>query len=128
MGNPHGDPFGYFNMFKNVVLDNFSEYQVPVINLGRETSKEAVCTVFEKVNTGGVTLNVFELVTASFAAEGFRLRQDWAERQSRLHSEFGVLQGIDGDQFFQAVTLLATQARRRKAIFRRETVEPDARR
>ena len=114
-GHPHGDPFSYFNCFKNVVLDNFIEYQVPVINLGKETSKEAVCTVFEKVNTGGVTLNVFELVTASFAAEGFRLRQDWAERQSRLHSEFGVLQGIDGDQFFQAVTLLATQARRRKA-------------
>ena len=113
-GHPKGDPFGYFTEFKNSVLDNFREYQLPVINLGKETSKEAVCTVFEKVNTGGVTLNVFELVTASFAADGFRLRDDWDARRSRLHAAFGVLQGIEGDQFLQAVTLLATQERRRK--------------
>ena len=52
-------------------------YQLPVIALGKSTSKEAVCLVFEKVNTGGVPLSVFELVTASFAAEGFNLRDDW---------------------------------------------------
>ena len=115
-GHPHGNPYSFFKTFKNAVLDNFTDYQVPVINLGKETSKEAVCTVFEKVNTGGVTLNVFELVTASFAAGGFRLRDDWAQREARLHSAFGVLQRISGDQFLQAVTLLATQARRRKAL------------
>ena len=32
-----------------------------------------------------------------------------------MHSASGVLQGINGDQFLQAVTLLATLARRRKA-------------
>ena len=121
-GHPKGDPFSFFTEFKNVVLDNFGEYQLPVINLGKETSKEAVCTVFEKVNTGGVTLNVFELVTASFAAEGFRLREDWDARRGRLHAAFGVLQGIDGDQFLQAVTLLATQERRRN--FTADSVPP----
>ena len=114
-GHPHGDSFSFFTAFKNAVLDNFSEYQVPVINLGRDTRKEAVCTVFEKVNTGGVTLSVFELVTASFAGGDFRLRDDWVKRSGRMHSAFGVLQGIRGDQFLQAVTLLATQARRRRA-------------
>ena len=52
--HPHGDPFTFFNEFRIAVLDNFSEYQVPVIDLGKDTRKEAVCTVFEKVNTGGV--------------------------------------------------------------------------
>ncbi len=113
--HPNGNAFEFFNAFKNAVLDNFSEYQMPVINLGRGTRKEAVCTVFEKVNTGGVSLSVFELVTASFAAGDFRLRDDWSKRSSRMHSAFGVLQGITGDQFLQAITLLATQARRRKA-------------
>ena len=113
--HPHGNAFDFFNKFNSAVLDNFSQYQVPVISLGKETRKEAVCTVFEKVNTGGVTLSVFELVTASFAAGDFRLRDDWSKREGRMHSAFGVLQGITGDQFLQAVTLLATQARRRKA-------------
>ena len=75
-----------------------------------------MCTVFEKVNTGGVTLSVFELVTASFAAGDFSLRDDWETRKNRMHSEFGVLQGLRGDQFLQAVTLLATQARNRDAV------------
>ena len=114
-GHPHGDPFAFFQRFKDDVLDSFTEYKLPVINLAKETPKEAVCTVFEKVNTGGVTLSVFELVTASFAAGGFSLRDDWEARKKRLHSEFGVLQGLQGDQFLQAVTLLATQARNREA-------------
>ena len=114
-GHPHGDPFAFFQRFKDDVLDSFTEYKLPVINLAKETPKEAVCTVFEKVNTGGVTLSVFELVTASFAAGGFPLRDDWEARKERLHSEFGVLQGLQGDQFLQAVTLLATQARNREA-------------
>ena len=110
-GHPDGTAFDYFTRFKNAVLENFTEYQLPVINLGKETPKEAVCTVFEKVNTGGVTLSVFELVTASFAADSFSLRDDWDARSERLHSEFGVLQSIQGDHFLQVVTLLATQAK-----------------
>ena len=113
--HPHGDPFAFFQRFKDDVLDSFTDYELPVINLAKETPKEAVCTVFEKVNTGGVTLSVFELVTASFAAGDFSLRDDWEARKKRLHSEFGVLQGLQGDQFLQAVTLLATQARHREA-------------
>ena len=70
------------------------KYKVPVIELRKETPKEAVCQVFEKVNTGGVTLSVFELVTASFAADNFRLRDDWAERQDRL-SEREVLRAVE---------------------------------
>ena len=91
---------------------------MPVINLDKGTPKEAVCTVFEKVNTGGVTLNVFELATASFAADAdtFSLRDDWESRKRRMYSSFGVLQGTNGDQFLQAVALLKTQERRRLTI------------
>ena len=115
-GHPHGDPFMFFELFNETVLKQFSDYQLPVINLGKETPREAVCTVFEKVNTGGVTLSVFELVTASFAAGSFSLRDDWETRRKRLNEEFGVLQGIQGDQFLQSVALLATQRRHRKAV------------
>ena len=40
--HPHGKPNSFFKQFKNAVLDNFSEYQVPVIDLGKDTRKEAV--------------------------------------------------------------------------------------
>ena len=48
---------------------------MPTINLDKSTPKEAVCQVFEKVNTGGVTLTVFELLTATYAVDDFELRK-----------------------------------------------------
>ncbi|WP_295813220.1 DUF262 domain-containing protein [uncultured Apibacter sp.] len=66
-----------FRQFKKEILENFKSYRVPVIALDRETSKEAVCVVFEKVNTKGKALDAFELVTAIYAADGHELRKDW---------------------------------------------------
>ena len=120
--HPEGDPTHFFTQFEETILETFRNYAIPVVGLDEETPKEAVCTVFEKVNTGGITLTVFELVTASFAAGDFSLRDDWDERRRRLHDGFGVLRGVGGDQFLQAVALLATQKRRRAKM--RE--QPDA--
>ncbi len=97
--------------FTQHVLANFTRYTVPVIVLRKETPREAVCTVFEKVNTGGVILDVFELLTATFAASEFDLRGDWDERRRRL-SEHKVLRGMQSTDFLQAITLLATRVRR----------------
>jgi hypothetical protein len=101
--------------FRTKVSDVFRAYQIPMIKLTKETSKEAVCLVFEKVNTGGVSLSVFELVTASFAADNFNLRDDWfgsaprkvEGRQKRLHAEAN-LTSIEPTDFLQAIALLHT--------------------
>jgi hypothetical protein len=107
--------------FKSRVLDNVTAYLVPVIKLTKATPKEAVCTVFEKVNTGGVPLNVFELLTATFAGDrayftehgaDFRLNDYWREVQLRLEPH-RVLRELESTDFLQAVSLLATWARRK---------------
>jgi hypothetical protein len=100
-----------WSRFKEQVLTNFSGYTVPVIVLRKETPREAVCTVFEKVNTGGVVLDVFELLTATFAASEFDLRKDWEARRKRL-DDHKVLRGLQNTDFLQAVALLATRERR----------------
>ena len=105
----------FWNDFDERIVTRFEQYQVPVIELGRDTPKEAVCQVFEKVNTGGVTLTVFELLTATFAAEDFQLRPDWEKRERTIHSQ-SILGGVSNTDFLQAVTLLATQERRRAAL------------
>jgi hypothetical protein len=107
--------FQTYMAFREKVLDSFREYQVPVIKLHKSTSKEAVCLVFEKVNTGGVPLNVFELVTATFAADNYNLRDDWYgskqrkvdSRQGRLRKE-PVLEQVETTDFLQAVSMLHT--------------------
>lgn len=102
-----------FQHFYREVLDNFVQYTVPVIVLKKETPREAVCTVFEKVNTGGVVLNVFELLTATFAAdaEGFRLNDDWKARRARLIQR-PALTKLESTDFLQAVSLVVTARRR----------------
>lgn len=102
-----------FDHFNKEVIKRFEQYQIPLITLKKETPKDAVCQVFEKVNTGGVALTVFELLTATFAADDFNLREDWAIRQKRLHKQ-KVLTSLENTDFLQAVTLLSTYAHKLK--------------
>ncbi|WP_435607222.1 GmrSD restriction endonuclease domain-containing protein [Pseudomonas knackmussii] len=116
----NADAVKTFFEFKEKVLDDFNDYQIPLIVLKKDTSKEAVCLVFEKVNTGGVPLSVFELITASYAADGYNLRDDWygseerqvVSRQKRLARE-PILSVVESTDFLQAITLLHTLERRR---------------
>ncbi len=96
--------------FQEALISPFLHYSVPRIALDQKTSKEAVCQVFEKVNTGGVELTVFELLTATFAAENFRLRDDWERRQATWADE-PLLADLDATTFLQIVTLLWTRSR-----------------
>ena len=65
------------NRFQKEVVETILQYKLPVITLDKSTPREAVCKVFENVNTGGVPLTVFELVTATYATNEFDLRKDW---------------------------------------------------
>ncbi|MBQ4133247.1 MAG: DUF262 domain-containing protein [Desulfovibrionaceae bacterium] len=94
--------------FQTELIIPFQKYKIPVIKLLKETPKEAVCQVFENVNTGGVSLTVFELLTATYAAKNFPLRHDWEERNARLQEIDPVLQCIDETAYLTAITLLAS--------------------
>jgi hypothetical protein len=104
------DKLDLFDLFEMQVYQRFLQYKVPTIELKRQTPKEAVCQIFEKVNTGGVTLTVFELLTATYAADDYKLREDWEERSKRLR-EHGPLSGLEATDFLTAATLLARYKR-----------------
>ena len=105
-----------YDEFDEKVIERFEQYLVPVIKLTKSTPKEAVCLVFEKVNTGGVSLTVFELLTATFAADNFQLRDDWRRREENLKRAHAVLQGLQSDDFLQCISLLVTNERREEAL------------
>jgi len=101
--------------FEAEIIRKFTDYLIPVITLGKETPKEAVCQVFEKVNTGGVSLTIFELMTATFAADDFRLREDW-EKKKQVFSQHEVIKKIENTDFLQAVSLTNTGERRKRDL------------
>ncbi len=100
-----------WDSFEEKVINSFHHYDVPVIAMKKENSKEAVCQVFEKVNTGGVSLTVFELLTATFASEEFDLKEDW-ESISNKFKPHEVLHKTQNTDFIQTVTLLAAYYKR----------------
>ena len=114
--------------FYKEAIDNFQQYRVPVISLASTTTKEAVCTVFEKVNTGGKPLDAFELITAMYASAGHELRKDWYGRgaEKGRHHRFvetlhhggqdkGIIADVSNTDFLQAVALFHNRERRRQA-------------
>ena len=115
--------FSQYMKFRKEILTAFRNYQLPVIKLTKETSKEAVCLVFEKVNTGGVPLSVFELMTATYAADGYNLRDDWFgsslrnvdSRKRRLTKE-PILEEVETTDYLQAISMLHTLEKRNKDI------------
>lgn len=111
--------FSRYMQFRKQVLNAFRSYDVPVIQLNKDNKKEAVCLVFEKVNTGGVPLSVFELMTATYAADGVNLRDEWFGNEHegiegiRPHLlKQPLLQLIEPTDFFQGLTLLHTWKKR----------------
>lgn len=112
-----GEALQILNQFQLDVINTIQQYKLPVITLDKSTPREAVCKVFENVNTGGVPLTVFELVTATFATyqdpithEGFDLRKDWEKCRKDIRAEEDTLRtdlfdGIDETTFLTTVAL-----------------------
>lgn len=95
------------------VITPITSFRIPLIILGNDVPKEAVCQVFENVNQGGVSLTVFELVTATFAADNFELRKDWNHIWNNLKKENIInfknnQPSFSGVDFLTAITLLSS--------------------
>lgn len=99
-----------YKRFRKEILDTITKYKLPVIKLDKDTPREAVCKVFENVNTGGVALTVFELVTATYATYGHDLRKDWESCRDQIwgkHEQLNtdVMYGVDESAFLQTIAL-----------------------
>lgn len=118
--------------FVKRVLAPIQTYKMPVIKLSRDSSREAICLIFEKVNVGGKKLDAFELVTAIFAGshEPLDLRRDWygdakagvvGRLQRIVQGKAGtghrqdVLSDVKTTDFLQAVSLVHSLDRRLQA-------------
>lgn len=103
------DAVKLYTDFLQKVITPLQSYKIPVIQLTKDTSKEAVCQIFENVNTGGVPLTVFELVTAIYASDGFNLREDWEKIQGEFKKlKVNLLKKIEPHYFLMAMSLLVS--------------------
>lgn len=87
-------------------LEVLKSYRFPVVELPAETDLEAVCQIFETLNTTGLRLTVFDLLTARFWPLDLHLRDVFEKTQESYPllgpSEFDV----EPTFLLQAVSLL----------------------
>ncbi len=122
-----------WGQFDDLVLQQVRAFQVPMIRLAASTSMDAVCAVFERVNTGGVPLNVFELLTATYAGDReyvertgdyYQLPEVWRETKQGLAGRYPVLgrldsgleNGLNSIDFLQAIALVRTWERKQAGL------------
>jgi hypothetical protein len=86
-------------------LDRIRNYPFPVVDLRADMPLGAICHIFEKVNSTGVPLDVFDLVTAILWAQGFHLNEEWASTRERLKRDI-PMQPLSGTSFLQGLSLL----------------------
>lgn len=107
--------------FTTRVLNPMQQYKIPAIQLKKDIGKDAVATVFEKVNTGGLPLDTFELLTATFAGDreyfeetgkDFRLGEDWDLTQ-KVIDDHHALHGIRNTDILMGISVLITLEKRK---------------
>lgn len=87
-------------------------YRFPVVQLDEDMPLGAICHIFEKVNSTGVPLDVFDLCNAILWAQGFRLNHKWANTREGLKKDL-PMQSLSGTYFLQGLSLLDSLDRRR---------------
>ncbi|ALC05665.1 hypothetical protein CDES_06185 [Corynebacterium deserti GIMN1.010] len=111
--------------FQTQIVKTLVSYDIPMIRLDRETAKGGVGSIFAQANTSGLQMDVFDLLTAVFAADEshdteFSLRDDWTSIEKHLR-QHPALDGIGRTEFLTAVSLLVN-ARKGRATGYREDI------
>lgn len=95
-------------------LDRIRSYPFPVVELRADMPLGAICHIFEKVNSTGVPLDVFDLCTAILWSQGFRLNIEWDATKAKLKTIL-PMQPLSGTYFLQGLALLDSLDRKRAA-------------
>jgi len=93
-------------------LDRIRLYPFPVVDLNPDLPLGAICHIFEKVNSTGIPLDVFDLCNAILWAQGFYLNEKWHEtiayfKQNRI---MPMLQQPSGAHSFSGASFLMSLA------------------
>jgi hypothetical protein len=95
-------------------VTSFQTFEAPLVELPRvdDSDSEAigrVCAIFEKLNSTGVDLSVYDLLTARLYRSGIRLHDLWAEA-CNSHSRLRAWSNGKADQHKFGVLVLRTLA------------------
>ena len=116
------DPDYYDTVYKKImeILDNvWNDYKIPVIQLSESIFLDDVAEIFEKINSKGIGLSVFDLLNAKFHLFGISLRDKWNQTKTEYSNIEKLHKNIPGFEKYiiQGMCLYKKRYIRRKELF-----------
>jgi hypothetical protein len=93
------------------VFETIRNFEIPAVIMDEKSDLEAICRVFETINSTGTRLTTFDLATAKFYPKP-NLRELWSAANA-ANTEFGRLE-LDGERVLQVITLWYSRTSERK--------------
>jgi hypothetical protein len=93
------------------VFETVRNFEIPAVIMDEKSDLEAICRVFETINSTGTRLTTFDLATAKFYPKP-NLREQWSAALESV-PEFKRLE-LDGERVLQVIALWHSRASDRK--------------
>lgn len=95
-------------------LDPIFDYEFPVVELPESLSLDAVCKVFQTINSTGLKLSAFDICVAKFMRYGLDLKK--MVKEAKENSYLKMVADSDETMILQTVALLAGKAPKKNAL------------
>ncbi|MCR5609538.1 MAG: hypothetical protein K6G26_10790, partial [Lachnospiraceae bacterium] len=95
-------------------LDSIFEYEFPVVELPKELPLDAVCKVFQTINSTGLKLSAFDICVAKFMRQGINLKDKVDEAKKNSY----VKLVLDNEEtvVLQTIALLSSKSPKKNAL------------
>lgn len=106
----------------DVLYESFREYQIPVVTI-KEKTVEEVCPIFERINSTGTKLNIFDLMVAATWSDEFDLNDMISEiRETVKLKDYGE---IDNSVFLRFMSSIGGFGSKRDGVFKLRSLKPE---
>lgn len=105
-----------------ILYETFKEYLIPVVTI-KEKTVEDVSPIFERINSTGTQLSIFDLMVAATWSEGFDLNDSIKEiRDSTKLKDF---ENIDNSAFLKLMAKVQGFGAERESVFKLRELKAD---
>lgn len=99
----------------DTLYETFREYLIPVVTI-KEKTVEEVCPIFERINSTGTKLNIFDLMVAATWSDRFDLNDKVTQlRESTKLKDF---ENIDNSVFLKFMSSIKGYGAKRDGVFK----------
>ena len=108
----------YFKQISGIVEHVWFEYEIPIVQLPRSMPLDSVASIFERINSKGTRLGVFDLLNSRFMKSDVELRTNWENTKANFSNIWHMSDEMDGAEkhILQALGLFRKGSCRRKEL------------